>query len=584
MRKIVFIYFLFFYFQCFSQSHEKIIDSISYYVGNKNYIQGLKLSRETAKRYLEKKEYAKYCEITLKKSEIFHLLNDNEKSFENLFDVLKITEAHHLTKLKVQTLEDIGHRYYTIFDYEKAKSYYHRSLALAKKNKLDDPESFLYQRLYALHFNTESDSALYYLKKVTVGAKMSGKDRDLAVNYNNYYAYYASHNEFKLARKYLDSALYYADKSKNKILATTVMNNLGYHYLAVEKDYKKAVKEYHEIIKLNPNDTASSLMADVFVNLSYGYEMLGDYKNAHFYFNRYNTATENIYQGNLKQAINDVETKYRIEKIESENMDNQRVYEERQANNKKIIIIFVALFAFSVILFYFFYQNLRLKQKNKIMELDRQVKQNIINASIDGQEIERKNIANILHDSISALLSSAGLHLSAYMAKNPDGNAEEIKKTKDILKNAHDNVRDLSHELMPPLLAKFGLFHALQDLSEKNSNSVLQFEYASYVKDGRRYPEDFELKIYFIMAELFNNIMKHSEATKAYITIEENNNQLSITVEDDGKGYDTSKQYMTDGFGLTQIKSRIKHLGGNITINSKINAGTLIFMKLQIPK
>lgn len=583
MRIFLVIFSFFIQCQCFSQSHQKIIDSISYYVGEKNYIKGLKLSRQTAKKYLDNKEYAKYCEVTLKKSEIFYLLNDNEKSFENLFDVLKVTEKHNLTKLKIKTLEDIGHRYYTIFDYEKAKNYYHRSLTLAKKHNLIDPESFIYQRLYALHFNTESDSALYYLKKVTIGAKLSKQDRDLANSYNNYYAYYASHNEFVLARKYLDSALYYADKSKSTVLQTTVMNNLGYHYLAVEKDYKKAVSEYHDIIRLNSTDTASSLMADVFVNLSYGYEMLGDYKNAHFYFNKYNTATENIYQGNLKQAINDVETRYRIEKIESENKESQRIYEERQANNRKIIIIFVALFAFSVVLFYFFYQNLRLKQKNKIMELDRQVKQNIINASIDGQEIERKNIANTLHDSISALLSSAGLHLSAYMAQNPENNSEEIKKTKDILKDAHDNVRDLSHELMPPLLAKFGLFHALQDLAEKNSNSILQFEYANYVSDKRRYPEDFELKIYFIMAELFNNIMKHSKATKAYVTMEENNNQLTITVEDDGRGYDTSKQYLTDGFGLTQIKSRVKHLGGTITINSKINAGTLIFMKIQIP-
>ena len=88
----------------------------------------------------------------------------------------------------------------------------------------------------------------------------------------------------------------------------------------------------------------------------------------------------------------------------------------------------------------------------------------------------------------------------------------------------------------------------------------------------------------FITAELFNNIIKHSKASKAYITLEENNKQLLLTIEDDGKGFDTSKELLSDGFGLTQIKSRIKHLKGTISINSKINAGTLIYIKLQIPK
>ena len=582
MKKNLILFFLSLQIQCFSQSFEKSIDSLDYYIDKKDFINGLKLARKKAVEYKENNDYEKFCKITLKKSRIFYLLNDREKSFENLFDVLKITEDHHLVKLKIQALEEIGFRYYSILDYEKAKTYYYRSFYLAKKHNTLSPNSFIYQRLYALHFATESDSAFYYLKKVMIGTKLNGNDKDFADSYNNYYIYYTSKNNFQVAQKYLDSALYFADRSKDRKIISIVLNNLGYHYLVVEKNYKKANEQYQKVIKLNPTDSTSAQIADTYLNLAYGCEMLGDYKNAYEYYNKYSNATQNIYQGNLKQSINDVETKYRIEKIETQNREKQRVYEEKQKNNHKIILIFVALFAFSTILFYFFYQNLRLKQKNKFIDLDRQVKQNIINATMDGQEMERKNIANILHDSISALLSSAGLHLSAYLAMNPKENSDEILKTKAILKEAHDNVRDLSHELVPPLLAKFGLFNSVQDLAEKNSNSLLQFEYSSYVPNRTRYHEDFEMKIYFIIAELFNNIMKHSKASKAFITLEESNGNLMITVEDDGKGFDTTKEQITDGFGLTQIKSRIKHLGGNITINSKINAGTLIYIKLKI--
>lgn len=583
-KSLFWVFFLFSPLVSFSFVQNETKDSLAYYIDNKDYLKGLKYSREKSKFYLENKDYKKYCDVSLQKADIYFMLNDNQKSFETLFRALKIAEDQEIIKSKIEILESIGHRYASIRNFEKAKRYYETSLNLRKKNNLLKDDLFVYQRLYKVHFYLNSDSAAYYMTKIMRSAKKSGDYSRLSSSYNNYYTYYSNKKEYTLAKKYLDSCAYYAEKSKNTERIVTSLSNLGYHSLVVEKNYKKGIKQYLRILEINPSDTISQNVSDTYLNLSYGYEMIGDYKNAIEFMNKYFHVNETIYEDNIKRAISDVETKYKIEKIENENKQKQHLLEEKQKNNQKIILIFIALFAFSTILFYFFYQNLRLKQKNRFIELDRQIKQNIINATIDGQEIERKNIANILHDSISALLSSAGLHLSAYAANNPNENSEEIQKTRAILKEAHDNVRDLSHELIPPLLAKFGIFHALQDLCEKNSNSMLQFEYSSYVPQGKRYNEEFEMRVYFIIAELFNNIMKHSKASKAYITLEENNKQLLITVEDDGKGFDTSKEQSSDGFGLTQIKSRIKHLKGNITINSKINAGTLIYIKLQIPK
>ena len=141
------------------------------------------------------------------------------------------------------------------------------------------------------------------------------------------------------------------------------------------------------------------------------------------------------------------------------------------------------------------------------------------------------------------MLSSAGLHLNAFTSQNHT-NAEEIIKTKAILEQAHDQIRDLSHELMPTLLARFGLFYALEDLCEKNSNSVIQFNYTIVVPTKTRYNEDFEMKMYFIIMELLNNIIKHSRATQANLTIQENNKSLQIKIEDNGKGFDTDTFYI----------------------------------------
>jgi signal transduction histidine kinase len=226
-------------------------------------------------------------------------------------------------------------------------------------------------------------------------------------------------------------------------------------------------------------------------------------------------------------------------------------------------------------------QNTRLTQENKYNSLRNKIQQNLINATVSGQEIERKKIASFLHDNISALLSAAGLHLKVIYSKSENKN-EEISKTISLLTEAHDKVRDLSHELIPALLVRFGMFHALEDLCEKNSNSILQFKYESTIDTHTRYPEEFEMKIYFIITELMNNIMKHSNATVSKIRIEENNNALKIEVFDNGKGFDTIKFNIIEGFGINQIRARINSMEGYFHITSKIDLGTVIGIEVPI--
>ncbi|WP_228519055.1 sensor histidine kinase [Flavobacterium sp. LC2016-12] len=207
---------------------------------------------------------------------------------------------------------------------------------------------------------------------------------------------------------------------------------------------------------------------------------------------------------------------------------------------------------------------------------------NVINAGIDSQEIERKKIASFLHDNVNSLLSSAGLHLNVFTIQN-NINSEEIQKTKAILTEVHDLLRDISHDLVPALLVRFGLIYALEDLCERNSNSNIIFEFSSTIPTEKRYVEKFEMKIYFIISELFSNIIKHSDAKKTTISLVEKNNQLVIVIHDDGKGFTTKKTKDAEGFGLNRIRARIKKFKGNFTIDSKPKEGTTIKIKIPLP-
>lgn len=251
-----------------------------------------------------------------------------------------------------------------------------------------------------------------------------------------------------------------------------------------------------------------------------------------------------------------------------------------ELRNKKIVSLFIIIVVILFFLFYFFYENYKLKQKIKRKDTKQKILLNVINVGIDTQEIERKKIASFLHDNINSLLSSVGLHLNAFTSQN-NIQSEEIQKAKTILQEAHNLLRDMSHDLVPTLLVRFGLIYALEDLCEKNSNSTIHFEFLSSISTEKRYSEKFEIKLYFIVSELFSNIIKHSNAKKAQLSLSEEHQQFTIIIQDNGKGFKAKKLNVVEGFGLNRIRARIKKYKGNISIVSKPNEGTLV--KIQIP-
>ncbi|MBF4493247.1 histidine kinase [Flavobacterium sp. MR2016-29] len=253
-----------------------------------------------------------------------------------------------------------------------------------------------------------------------------------------------------------------------------------------------------------------------------------------------------------------------------------------QLRNKKIVSLSIVLVIILFFLFYFFYQNNKLKQKIKRKDIKQKILLNIINAGIDTQEVQQKKIASFLHDNINSLLSSVGLHLNTFTAQN-NIKSDEIQKAKAILADAHDLLRDISHDLVPSLLVRFGLIYALEDLCERNSNATIHFDFSSNVPTDKRYSEKFEMNIYFIVSELFNNIIRHSEANNAKIVLSESQKHFTIKIRDNGKGFKAKKINEAEGFGLNRIRARIKKFKGSFDISPKVNEGTKIKIKIPLP-
>ncbi|MCB0458340.1 MAG: sensor histidine kinase [Flavobacteriaceae bacterium] len=226
-------------------------------------------------------------------------------------------------------------------------------------------------------------------------------------------------------------------------------------------------------------------------------------------------------------------------------------------------------------------KELEIQKKEKILK-DQEL--NAIDAMIAGQEKERERLASDLHDSVGATLSAAKLQFD-HLAKNKDKleSLEELfQKTGTLLDEAYTEVRSMAHLKNSGVIAKKGLLPAIVTLA-KNASATgqLQMEVQDFGLD-ERLDNALEISIFRMIQELVTNIIKHSEATEATISITQHDTMLSIIVEDNGKGFDPRKTHSKEGMGLSGIEKRIEHLEGTLEVDSTPNKGTSILIELPL--
>ncbi|SIN79255.1 sensor histidine kinase [Chitinophaga niabensis] len=223
--------------------------------------------------------------------------------------------------------------------------------------------------------------------------------------------------------------------------------------------------------------------------------------------------------------------------------------------------------------------------KLKLKDKDLQLQKERLVAVLQGQEIERKRIAEDLHDEVGAQLSVLKLNLNHLQQLASNGEVERIKETKEFTDTIIQQLRFISQSLHPTTLENFGLSHALDSFSSlMNKNKQILIAFST---DGTTYPVDREkaLNVYRVVQELINNILKHAEAHHVQITYESSPNLLTVRVVDDGNGKlvadlaEFSKK--TGHLGLKNIESRLNIIGGNINFANNSPKGTIAEIRVD---
>jgi len=200
------------------------------------------------------------------------------------------------------------------------------------------------------------------------------------------------------------------------------------------------------------------------------------------------------------------------------------------------------------------------------------------------QESERTRIAKDLHDGVGGMLSGIKLSLTTMKGNMimPQEQVQVFERSLDMLDHSIKELRQVSHNLMPETLVKFGLAAALKDFSDFINQSNVVRAIFQQVGDERRLDANTELLIYRVANELINNALRHAQASEIIIQLHYDDQSFTLTIEDNGKGFDKNVLDKSTGLGWPNIKSRIEYLKGTIDIDTNPDQGTAIFITIPV--
>lgn len=213
----------------------------------------------------------------------------------------------------------------------------------------------------------------------------------------------------------------------------------------------------------------------------------------------------------------------------------------------------------------------------------RQAEHKILNAIIQTEEKERTVFAQELHDGLGPLISAIKMYVEWLAKPGIKANRQDIvDKIGATIDEAVNVTKEISNNLSPHVLKNFGLEPALKSFADRLKDiRKTRVKIQSNLK--KRLPEINEVIIYRVLTECINNTQKHAKAKSIYITIHHNQDNVNILYSDDGIGFDFDKIISRNkGFGLLNIKHRLKSIGAKVKILTNPDEGFNLKIDLKV--
>ncbi len=219
------------------------------------------------------------------------------------------------------------------------------------------------------------------------------------------------------------------------------------------------------------------------------------------------------------------------------------------------------------------------RMEQEILDKEVRAQKNITREVLKAQENERNKIGQELHDNVNQILASAKLYLNMAYSDHPQ-NPHLIKQSMELLDEVISEIRKLSSQEVTPLkeIQLKGLIESLVDTLNYNSNISVELIYS--LPSDQSIEEDLKLNIYRIIQEQINNILKHASANQITISVEKINNSISLTIADNGVGFDPGQKRR--GIGISNMTNRVGSYNGEINIDSSPGNGCRVLINIPL--
>lgn len=463
--------------------------------------------------------------------------------------------------------------------------------------KAEQPEfALLTLNSIANNFNNmeQLDSAKQYLDIIMPSADSIGYTKLQVEARSTLGAILLSEKNYIEAKKVFNDALPIAEKMGNELSQANCLCNLGRanYYLGEYQDALRHLERAYEFQVFKDNLIANEFCVK---EMALTQQKLGNYKEASEYFERYVNYQDTVLIKENKLVVAELEAKYETTRKEAEIQEqeaeiNQRTYQR----NLLFGGLGLSLMLGGSFIWGLFSRNNRNKkiaaqdkdlQNQKIQNLEKEKKLLSMSSLLEGQESERIRIAKDLHDGLGGLLTTVKAHFGKIQAEiEKVENMDIYLKANQMIDKAHDEVRRISHNLMPADLRVGGLPVAIRQLvHELRTIHEIDTDLEFIGFNNERLEEKIELSTYRIVQELINNILKYAESTQVFVQVSKFGNELQVVVEDNGIGFDYQKKLSQgEGLGLKSIHSRVTQLNGDMDVVTEDGKGTSVTINIPL--
>lgn len=556
----------------------------------------------------------------------YHISGQSEKEHSNILRAIDFfkTNDHYRSK------KELGHAYIDLGNYYKRLDAYDSAAinyikGFGQLEAIDEPD------MVTSYINTSTvyremkltDKQKEFLDKALTNARRLQKTQRLFQAYIYQINYWVETKDFPKAKKYLDSAHghmgtydFNTMTAYYKLAAIThqqIKNtDSAIYFYTMDYEFCKAYnsrwgmtepllqighihyesRNYNLAEEYGRKGLAIAVQDSTLIHMAEGYGLLSNIFNArgisdsaYEYLKKHLDIKDTLLEQERRNFSLDLEKKYETEKKESQ-IKLQRATIEKKTTQSYFAIAGAIALSIISLLTYLIYRNKQKIQRQRITELETEKQLTATEAVLKGEEQERARLAKDLHDGLGGMLSGIKYsfqNMKENLILTPD-NAQAFERSIDMLDSSIREMRRVAHNMMPEMLVKYGLDIALKEFcGEIDRSGVVQVNYQSIGME-KQFDQTIAVTVYRIVQELVSNSIKHAAARNLLVQahVSEEEKILTITVEDDGTGFDTHSLQASKGMGWNSIRNRIEFLKGKIDLHSVPDSGTSVLIEINL--